>query len=304
MAEIQQNSELGFMHRYWLIAPVESRPAKRYDNVWQFDLDNGLISIGWDALDDVSKMSREELSKSIAAAYPNKPSSTRTLIANMIWLFWNEIAPGDFVIARRGQKTLVAVGRVVRSAFYAPGHNRFLASASYSHHGFIEVEWQEQPRNKKFPNVVFPMQTLKELSEGKYVDFVKAGDCPSSEPAKPSAIDDLGTDTPDRARSMKWTYARDPKVRQAVLRRANGKCENCTKPGFLTFKGKPYLETHHIIALAEDGEDRLTNVIALCPNDHREAHFGERANEIEREMQQKLADIIRRQKPKKLPVCK
>jgi hypothetical protein len=39
-----------------------------------------------------------------------------------------------------------------------------------------------------------------------------------------------------------------------------------------------------VIALANDGEDRVTNVIALCPNDHREAHFGERRDEIEAQM--------------------
>jgi hypothetical protein len=61
-----------------------------------------------------------------------------------------------------------------------------------------------------------------------------------------------------------------------VKLRANGKCEFCGEPGFISTKGTPYLECHHIIALANDGADRMTNVIALCPKDHREAHFGER----------------------------
>jgi hypothetical protein len=34
----------------------------------------------------------------------------------------------------------------------------------------------------------------------------------------------------------------------------------------------------------QDGADRLTNVIARCPNDPREAHFGKRCEEIERKM--------------------
>jgi len=103
-----------------------------------------------------------------------------------------------------------------------------------------------------------------------------------------NAIDDLGTDVPDRQKSEVWTYARDQKVRETVLRRANGKCEFCREPGFLKPDGEPYLESHHVIALANDGEDRLTNVIALCPYDHREAHFGKRAKEIERKMIQIL----------------
>lgn len=44
------------------------------------------------------------------------------------------------------------------------------------------------------------------------------------------------------------------------------------------------METHHIILLADDGTDRMSNVIALCANDHREAHYGRRADILEREM--------------------
>lgn len=106
------------------------------------------------------------------------------------------------------------------------------------------------------------------------------------------AIDDLGTDAPSR----KWTeglaYARDQKVRDAVLHRANGKCEFCGELGFLKSNKSPYLETHHIIALAKDGADRPTNVIAVCPNDHRKAHFAQDSEEIESQMIAKVKDII------------
>ena len=47
------------MPRYWVIAPVESKPPELFDKVWQFDLVNNLISIGWKQLGDVSKMSRD-----------------------------------------------------------------------------------------------------------------------------------------------------------------------------------------------------------------------------------------------------
>ena len=170
------------MPRYWVIAPVESNPRERFDKVWQFDLANNLISIGWDALGDVSKMNREELSKAIGTAYPDKPLATKGLIVNMLWAFWHEIRQGDFVIARRGQKVLAAVGKVVSTGFYAPGKNPLLASPNYAHHGFLEVEWQQQPRNKDFEKVVFPMQTLKAISEVEYRTFVEADSIPSAPP--------------------------------------------------------------------------------------------------------------------------
>lgn len=72
-------------------------------------------------------------------------------------------------------------------------------------------------------------------------------------------------------------YRRNPDVVAEVLFRANGKCEHCKKPApFLRKKDKtPYLEVHHIIHLANDGEDTIENAIALCPNCHREFHYGQ-----------------------------
>jgi restriction system protein len=161
------------MPRYWIIAPVESKPADLFDKVWQFDVANNLISIGWDKLGDVSMLSREALSKAVAAAYPDKPKPAIGLIGNMLWAFYHEIGRDDFIIARRGRKVLAAVGKVVRAGFYAPDTNPFLASPGYSHQNFLEVEWQQQPRDKSFHDIVFPMYTLKEVSELDYRKFVE-----------------------------------------------------------------------------------------------------------------------------------
>jgi hypothetical protein len=80
-----------------------------------------------------------------------------------------------------------------------------------------------------------------------------------------NAVDDLGTDVPDRSKSEAWSYVRNPRMRDEVLRRAKGTCEFCGTFGFIKADGSRYLESHHIIALADDGADRMTNVIALCP---------------------------------------
>jgi HNH endonuclease len=79
------------------------------------------------------------------------------------------------------------------------------------------------------------------------------------------AIDDLDTGSPaDRAKTTGYRYKRDPTVRNKVKRRANGLCEYCERPGFMDVDGQPFLECHHIIALAEQGHDKPWNVIALC----------------------------------------
>jgi hypothetical protein len=128
----------------------------------------------------------------------------------------------------------------------------------------------------RYVESLYPGDLLFRRLTGNYVD------------AKSNAIEDLGSDAPERTKSEVWSYPRDPKVRDAVLQRAKGKCEYCGTLGFLKPDGTRYLESHHIIALAKDGADKLTNVIALCPNDHREAHYGKRCEEIEKAMILKL----------------
>jgi restriction system protein len=161
------------MPRYWIMAPFESKPSELFDRVWQFDLDNNLISIGWKQLGDISQMSRSELSKAVASTYPDKPLQTKGLYANMLWAFYHEIGPGDFVIARRGRKTLAAVGKVIEPAIYSPGKNPALG-----HPGFLKVAWQDQPRDIVFPSIVFPMHTLAEISEEQFRRLVEGSEPP------------------------------------------------------------------------------------------------------------------------------
>ena len=80
-------------------------------------------------------------------------------------------------------------------------------------------------------------------------------------------------------------------MRDAALTRAGGVCELCGEKGFVSRSGKVYLETHHVVPLSEGGSDNEQNVAALCPNDHREAHFGERAAAIRERLVQTLAEI-------------
>lgn len=156
------------MPRYWVIAPFESKSPETFDKIWQFDLESNLISIGWEELGDISSQSQEKLFQVIATTYPDKPQQTKGLIANMLWSFYHEISVGDLIIARRGRKSLAAVGKVSQSAFYAPNKNPYSG-----HPNFIEVDWQEQPRNKLFSNIVFPMHTLMEVTEETFQNFLQ-----------------------------------------------------------------------------------------------------------------------------------
>lgn len=82
--------------------------------------------------------------------------------------------------------------------------------------------------------------------------------------------------TPQQARVMTTVFQRNPHVVAEVLFRAAGICEECGKPA--PFKrahsGEPYLEVHHLVRLADGGDDTVENALALCPNCHRRAHYG------------------------------
>lgn len=87
-------------------------------------------------------------------------------------------------------------------------------------------------------------------------------------------LPELGSDAPESVDSHGKAFVRDPGVRRAVLERAAGRCEYCSAPGFVTPSGAVFLETHHVIPLSEGGADKVNNVAAVCPNHHREAHYG------------------------------
>ncbi|WP_246725568.1 HNH endonuclease signature motif containing protein [Beijerinckia sp. L45] len=108
------------------------------------------------------------------------------------------------------------------------------------------------------------------------------------DPGTNDAIDDLGSALPRSSIRQTRHFFRSESIRSAVLDRAQGRCEHCGQLGFMKSDGVRYLETHHIIRLADDGRDTVHNVIALCPGDHREAHFGERAETLEETMEAKV----------------
>ena len=110
--------------------------------------------------------------------------------------------------------------------------------------------------------------------------------------AQHDALNDLldsvpeGVETPERQPSVGTGFRRDPMVRAYVLKRAKGRCEYCGEAGFLMANGQPYLEAHHILSLSANGPDKVSNVIALCPRHHREAHFGAEGEALNAKMQQ------------------
>ncbi len=110
-------------------------------------------------------------------------------------------------------------------------------------------------------------------------------------------VDQFDIDQAEKADERKrqqtsTSFVRDPKVRDNVKRRSNGSCEFCGGAGFRMARGAIYLETHHIVPLSEGGADTVENVIALCPLDHRRAHYAHNAAKLRIEMLQTVHHLI------------
>jgi 5-methylcytosine-specific restriction protein A len=88
----------------------------------------------------------------------------------------------------------------------------------------------------------------------------------------------FGSDGGQRTTQTRSAVPRDPRVRDAVRRRARGKCERCGIEK--TYKG--FLDVHHV--MGAEKSDRVWTCVALCPNCHREAHFSPEAEAIKEQL--------------------
>jgi HNH endonuclease len=105
-------------------------------------------------------------------------------------------------------------------------------------------------------------------------------------PALMSRYDKEVDSRPKRPRASAATtrvFERSALVVAITRLRANYRCElpGCEHPVFVCADGSTYSEVHHIVPLAEGGEDVLSNVACVCPAHHREAHVGKRARDVE-----------------------
>ncbi|MCK6630331.1 MAG: PDDEXK nuclease domain-containing protein [Anaerolineae bacterium] len=160
------------MPRYWVIAPYHADRPETWEKIWQFDLKNSLISIGWNELEDISGYSAEELKAAIERIYPNDSPATKTRNFNMLWDFYHNIQAGDIIIARKGRKRIAAVGTVTKTAYYSHAKNIEASGANNYYSNHIDVHWHDAPRDKVFDRIIFGMQTVYEIEESLFKSLV------------------------------------------------------------------------------------------------------------------------------------
>jgi 5-methylcytosine-specific restriction protein A len=102
-----------------------------------------------------------------------------------------------------------------------------------------------------------------------------------------------GNEKPPAITASSTQFVRDLKVKAWILSNAAGICECCQeKAPFQYNDGTPYLEVHHVRRLCDGGPDTTANAIAVCPNCHRQLHYGREAQELVRELKRRLTRLI------------
>lgn len=111
------------------------------------------------------------------------------------------------------------------------------------------------------------------------------GDCVVADPE--------ASENPERdyVETTTGRYQRSSAVREYALARADGKCELCGEAApFLKSNGEPYLEVHHVHELGEGGADHPSLVAAICPTCHREIHHGQRGEQLNELLQERVEE--------------
>jgi 5-methylcytosine-specific restriction protein A len=137
-----------------------------------------------------------------------------------------------------------------------PDRNGALREAIIFHLGFIPpVTLQALEQPKKAHTTSSRLSTKLNLSELRAIALAAA--------SSDATIEQKQSNLSRRAEAIK---------RYALLR-AGGECEACNQAAPFKAKSGPFLEVHHVFRLADGGPDHPANVVALCPNCHRRAHY-------------------------------
>lgn len=156
--------------KYWVIAPYNSRDMDVFKKAWKFDLENGCIAVGWRDLSNIFSraMTEEEYKKKYDEIYGPKVKKINAHHRKSYWQFWHDIEIGDTVIARRGRKTIIGIGRVNGRPYYdeKKGKERAGESADSHFSNFIDVEWEN--KEISLEDNVFLRSAIQQISGEEY----------------------------------------------------------------------------------------------------------------------------------------
>lgn len=144
--------------RYWKVSP--GRNASK----WEECRLGGYMAVGWDALGDLSGMSQERFLDVLSQVRKSHPDRTYYTRSGCQQVFnFSRIQPGDYIVANRGQKEVLGIGRVTGPYYFEPG-------VEFGHR--IPVDWFDvRPRAVNMPSWI---QTLNGLTQSRFEEIMNA----------------------------------------------------------------------------------------------------------------------------------
>lgn len=142
--------------KYWSIAPGENA------SLWEDWKSEGLISIGWEEMEDLSRFSnQDEVWDKYIELY--KPKQEPINNSKCLFEFAHSISVGDYIFARDGRSVVLGVGKVTS--------NYVWDKARKSHSHIRKVEWIHLGSWSLPENELFGVKTLTNIS--KYTEFIQ-----------------------------------------------------------------------------------------------------------------------------------
>lgn len=161
--------------------------------------------------------------------------------------------------------------------FQAMEGRRIKYSGQFCLDGIIDEEENVLSKFSAPQTIVFRLKSASEVY-GPYIEDasdLSSIDFPASDSLRDAALAVAPGSLLSKA-SKRNIWMRSRVIREYCLSRAAGQCESCLASApFQRLDGRPYLEVHHIGRLSDGGPDHIENVVAICPNCHRRAHFSE-----------------------------
>lgn len=215
------------------------------------------------------------------AGYSDKP------VGGGAWEYFGQGEQGDHNLRQQANRLLVAGDRTVllfttREPSASEARERGHHKKRYKFVGAFQSDGHEIyiPENGIREGNKLLKFSLLPVRDGEVVDDIDEGEVAGN---FSSLRQELIAEAPQGGRGkigIVLHRKRSAKIRKYTHMRANGFCESCAnRAPFKNSVGQPFLEVHHILRLADDGPDSVENVVALCPNCHRKAHFS-----VDREM--------------------
>ncbi len=201
-----------------------------------------------------------------------------------------KIEKGNKAIAESEGKKDILLLELSKGTGNGRGRNKYRFTGIMQCIGYHEDTLPDRNKNNRSV-IVFELISIQETDNLRSSDPEKTQENITLEDLE-EKIESLLSSNPTTTKDRKVRfYERNKYIRMYALKEANGVCQNCKKEASFNDKlGNPYLEVHHINRLSDGGFDNINNVVALCPNCHREIHHGSNGEKINKNLKETIRE--------------